>query len=73
MKASTKTAVEPSIVADGLVNVSQAAQFLALSRSKVYRLMDAGQLRFVKIGTARRIPRSSLIELAEANLVAAGT
>jgi excisionase family DNA binding protein len=40
------------------------AAFLALSRSKVYELMDAGILPSRKIGRSRRIPRSAVIELA---------
>ncbi len=57
-----------ALVVDGLVNVSEAAEFLRLSRSTVYTLMDQGQLAFVKIGRSRRIPRRALIELAARGL-----
>lgn len=56
------------IVVEGLVSVFEAARFLSLSRSKVYNLMESGELRFVKLGRARRIPRRALIELAARHL-----
>jgi excisionase family DNA binding protein len=45
-----------------LLTVEDAAQALALGRTKVYELLDAGQLRSVKIGRARRIPLEALHE-----------
>jgi excisionase family DNA binding protein len=57
-----------NILTDGLVTVAEAAKFLSIGRSKLYEIMDRGELRYVKLGTARRIPRRSLVELAEANL-----
>lgn len=53
---------------DGLLSVSAAAMFLGLGKSKLYELMDAGELVYVKLGKARRIPKRALIELARANL-----
>lgn len=58
-----------SIVADGFAAVSEACEFLRLSRSTVYALMDAGQLRYARFGRARRIPRKAMVEYAERNLV----
>ena len=40
----------------GLVKVPEAARYLGLSRSKVYELMDKGELRYAKFGSSRRIP-----------------
>lgn len=57
-----------SLVAEGLVDVREAARFTGLSRSKLYQLMDGGHLPYVKIGKARRIPRRALVEFAAANL-----
>ncbi len=57
------------MVLDGLVSVPEAARFLGLSRSKVYSLMEAGELAYVKIGRARRIPRRALIQLAASHVV----
>lgn len=56
------------LVGDGLTNVREAAAFLGLGRTKVYNLMDTGQLPWVKIGTARRIPRRALIDYATRGL-----
>ncbi|MFI5398499.1 MAG: helix-turn-helix domain-containing protein [Candidatus Binatia bacterium] len=59
---------EVDMVQDGLAGVREAAKFLSLSRSTLYALMESGQLVYVKIGRARRIPRRALIELAAANV-----
>jgi len=56
------------LVGDGLLTVSEATAFLRLSRSTLYTLMDEGELAFVRIGRARRIPRRALIDLAAAHL-----
>ncbi len=56
------------LVADGLVTVQEATQFLSISRSKLYELMDNGELKFVKLGRSRRIPRHALIDLAASGL-----
>ena len=57
-----------ALVGDGLLTVSEAIAFLRLSRSTLYTLMDAGELAYVRIGRARRIPRQALIKLAAAHL-----
>ncbi len=59
---------QQALVADGLMTVREAAQFLRLSRSSVYALMDHGELAFVKLGRSRRIPRRALVELAASGL-----
>jgi excisionase family DNA binding protein len=53
----------------GLANVKEAKEFLSLSRATVYGLMDAGKLRYVKIGKSRRIPWDALEELVEKNTI----
>ncbi len=57
------------LLADGMMTVVEAADFLRLSRSKLYHFMDQGELAFVRFGedgrrAARRIPRRAVIELA---------
>ena len=47
----------------GLGRVVAVAEFLDISRSKVYSMMEAGELAFVKLGKSRRIPWSSVEEL----------
>jgi excisionase family DNA binding protein len=55
----------------GLASVREAEEYLRLSRATIYDLMGKGQLRFVRIGSARRIPWAALDELAEKGTVGA--
>jgi excisionase family DNA binding protein len=64
---STPTTAE--LLADGLQRVSEAARFLGVSRSLVYRLINSGVLPSVRIGRNRRLPVRAVRLLAEANLV----
>ena len=59
---------QQALVADGLMTIKEAAEFLRLSRSSVYALMDHGELAFVKLGRSRRIPKRGVIELAARGL-----
>lgn len=56
------------LVAAGLMSIPQVEEFLSLSRSKLYALMDRGTLPFVKVGRSRRIPRRAVLEFAAAHL-----
>ena len=49
-----------------LVTPVEAATALGISRTRVYELMAAGQLRSVKIGRSRRIPVKVLIAFVTA-------
>ncbi len=60
--------INPDIVSDGLERVTQAAKFLGVSRSFIYRLINSGQLASVKIGKSRRVPIRAVHELAANNL-----
>ena len=51
------------LFADGCLGVAEAAEFLGVSRSMVYELMDAGQIDHTSLGTRRLIPRRSLTAL----------
>jgi excisionase family DNA binding protein len=63
------TATSPeTLVADGLAPIAEACEFLGLSRSNLYTIMDRGELPYVKLGGARRIPRRALVTLAAAGL-----
>ena len=55
---------QQALVADGLMTVREAAEFLSLSRATLYTLMDRGELPFMKLGRSRRIPRRAVIQLA---------
>lgn len=47
-----------------LYSPNSAAQALDISRSKVYDLMKSGSLRFVMIGSDRRIPADEIQRIA---------
>ena len=55
---------------DSLQPVTKVAAFLSLSRSKVYAMMDAGELPFVKFGKSRRIRWSDVLRLVDQNTIA---
>jgi excisionase family DNA binding protein len=55
----------------GLIRVADAVRFLSVSRSKLYQLMDARKLAYLKLGRSRRIPRSELTRLINENMVSA--
>ena len=57
------------IVSGGLMTVSEVARFLGLSRASIYLLMERGELPWVKLGRARRVPRRAVVELASRNLL----
>lgn len=46
-----------------LLRVDEAAEALALSRTKVYELMASGELESVNFGRCRRIPMDALRSL----------
>ena len=56
------------LVAEGLLTIVETAAFLSISRSKLYELMDNGELQFVKLGRSRRVPRRAVVELAARGL-----
>ncbi len=45
---------------DELLRVRQAAELLGLGHSKTYELLKTGELRAIRIGRARRIPRTEI-------------
>jgi excisionase family DNA binding protein len=53
-----------------LCMVGEVARFLCLSRSKIYAMMDAGELPYVKLGKSRRVRWSDVLKLVEQNIVA---
>ena len=52
-----------------LVRVSDVARQLCISRSKVYLLMDGGDLPFVRIGRSRRVKLEDVAQLIETGTV----
>jgi len=62
-----KKAVE--LLKEGLLTVREAEQFSGWRKSSLYKFMERGDLAYVKIGAARRIPKRALIEFLAKNLV----
>ncbi|WP_352429724.1 helix-turn-helix domain-containing protein [Thermoflexus sp.] len=56
------------LAAEGLVTVREAQRFLGIGHNKLYELMAAGEIPYVHIGAARRIPRAALVEYVARNL-----
>ncbi len=45
-----------------MLNVQQVADQLGIGKTKVYELLDRGDIRSLRIGAARRIPRAAVAE-----------
>ena len=58
-----------ALVKDGFLNIRQAEDFSGLKKSKLYALMQSGELPYAKIGAARKIPRKALLDFMAKNLV----
>ena len=54
---------------ESLARVPEVARFLSLSRSKVYQMMDCGQLKYVKLGKSRRLRWSDVMALVDASTI----
>lgn len=52
-----------------LVRVAEVAELLTLSRSKVYQLMETGDLPYVRFGKSRRVPLEAVDRLILRNTV----
>jgi excisionase family DNA binding protein len=52
-----------------LLRVTEAAQLLAIGRSKMYEMAEKGEVPVVRIGTAVRIPRKKLLEWIEQQMI----
>jgi excisionase family DNA binding protein len=53
-----------------LAKVQDVAEHLGISKSKVYLLMEAGDLEYVKIGKNRRVPWAAVQDLVKRCTVA---
>ena len=51
-----------------LLTVDETAEALTVSRSTIYRLLKSGDLVATRIGTAVRIPESSLRRFVDARI-----
>lgn len=57
------------LLADGLMRIAEAAEFLAIGKSTVYAMTNDGTLPYVCVRNGRRIPRRAVKELAANRLV----
>ena len=48
-----------------LLRVSEAADYLAVSRSKLYRLINADEIQTVTTGGSRRVSLGALVDYVE--------
>lgn len=71
IRAAAARSPEEELVAAGLVTTEEAAEFLGISRSKLYEMMGERRISFVQVDRNRRIPRNELVRLAAAGLVMA--
>ncbi len=55
------------------VSVEEAARLLGLGRSNLFKLMESGELRSVKVGSRRLVPRRALEELLAGHDVSAAS
>jgi excisionase family DNA binding protein len=62
--------MDQHLIPAGLARVAEAAEFLNISRSKLYQMMEAKELAYVKLGKSRRIRWSELLKLVEQHTVA---
>lgn len=69
MTSAAPTTKKPDLTSEGFADVHEAAEYLCMSRSSIYKLMDSGELRYAKFGKSRRIPWRALREFAERCLV----
>lgn len=51
-----------------LLKVDEAADLLCISRSRIYRLINLGELDSIKVGGLRRIPTIAAYEYVERKL-----
>lgn len=65
------TATTDRRITPGLVDILEAADYLSLGRTMVYRLMNSGELASVKIGRRRLIPLQSLEDYLQAKTASA--
>tara|TARA_R110002167_G_scaffold350515_1_gene562741 strand:- start:396 stop:626 length:231 start_codon:yes stop_codon:yes gene_type:complete len=51
-----------------LYTINQCCELLSIGRTKMYDMMNANEIRYVTIGTARRVPHSELMRFQESRL-----
>ena len=67
--ADGDAAARMEMTADGFASIKEAEKYLSVCRTKIYALMDAGELKYAKIGKSRRIPWAVLRSYAAGQIV----
>jgi excisionase family DNA binding protein len=60
---------QEELVADGLLTIREAMDFLSISRSGLEKLIKQGAFPVVVLATARRIPRRAVVTYAAGRLM----
>jgi excisionase family DNA binding protein len=60
-----RTAIVMAQAAALLASIDETVETLQVSRNSIYKLLDSGDLRAVKIGSRRMIVRASIDEFIE--------
>jgi excisionase family DNA binding protein len=63
------TELKEKLTAEGAVDIASAEKFTGLGRTFLYALMSRGDLKFIKLGKRRLIPRAELNRLLSEHLV----
>jgi excisionase family DNA binding protein len=61
------------LVSDGAMDVPAACRFSGLGKTFLYARMDAGDLKYLKTGRRRLIPKAELVRYLATSMVAAGS
>ncbi|MBI5493750.1 MAG: helix-turn-helix domain-containing protein [Deltaproteobacteria bacterium] len=69
MTSNPQTTDRAALVEAGLISIEQACELSSLGRTTIYAAMTTGELRFARIGRARRIPRRALLDWLAAHVV----
>jgi len=64
MKSAAKK-TKKSISESGYMSIDDVGEFLSVSRSTVYLLLNTGAIPSAKFGRNRRIPRQAVIDFTE--------
>jgi len=71
MKTKQLATTEPDDTADGFMTTLEAAKRLAVSRSKVYLMLNQGLLPQARFGSSVRIPRRAVEQYIQKCLIPA--
>jgi len=59
----------PSLITDNLITPDELSDFLKISKSSIYRLIEGRKIAFCKIGGSLRFRKSDINEYVEQSLI----